>query len=70
MKPWQVWAKELGKKLLDAGNIALGALIFGQLVSGRPFSLRLAIGGVIAWLILAILSFLVVLLSGVKDERD
>jgi hypothetical protein len=37
-KPWQIWAEEQGKKMLDAANIALGALIFGQLVSGQPFS--------------------------------
>jgi len=45
-KPWQVWAEELGRKILDAANIARGALIFGQLISRQPFSWKLA---VISW---------------------
>ena len=63
MKPWQIWLSKIGEKLLDAGNIALGALIFGQLISGKPFSWRLALGGIGAWFILAMLSLFAVSLS-------
>jgi hypothetical protein len=37
----------IGEKLLDLGNIAAGALLFGQFISSRPFDIQLAISGVI-----------------------
>lgn len=35
----------IGEKLLDLGNIAAGALLFGQFVSDKPFSLSVAGSG-------------------------
>jgi hypothetical protein len=67
MKPWQVWAGKLGDKLLDAGNIALGALVIGQLISGQPLNWKLAVVGVGAWLVFALLSLLMV--SWSRGER-
>jgi len=70
-RPWQIWAEELGRKLLDAGNIALGALIFGQLVSRQPFSWKLALGGLGAWFLLVMISLAVISWSrGEQDDRD
>lgn len=45
----------LADKLADAANLALGALVFGQALSG-VFSPRLAIGGWFLWLTLLALS--------------
>ncbi len=42
----------LADKLPDAGNLAVGALFFGQFLSDRPFSIILAISGNGAWLVL------------------
>jgi hypothetical protein len=50
-------------KLPDTGNLALGALVFGQYISDRPFSLRLAIVGCVGWVAL----FAWGLLLGEKD---
>ena len=36
-------------KLFDAGNVALGAMLFGQFVSQQPFSFALALVGVVLW---------------------
>ena len=36
-------------KLPDAANLALGALVFGQFLQGRPFSRLLAAAGVAVW---------------------
>ena len=37
-------------KLFDAGNVAAGAVVFGQFVAGRPFSILLAGMGLGIWL--------------------
>jgi hypothetical protein len=39
-------------KLPDVANLALGALVFGQFLGDRPFSLRVAILGASTWAIL------------------
>lgn len=39
-------------KLLDAANLALGAMVFGQFLSDRSFSLALALTGFITWVTL------------------
>ena len=39
-------------KLPDAANLALGALVFGQLLSERPFSAGIAVLGLVMWLAL------------------
>ena len=39
-------------KLLDAANLALGAMVFGQFLSDRRFSLALAAVGIITWVTL------------------
>ena len=36
-------------KLPDAANLALGGLLFGQFVTGRPFSMAVALVGVVVW---------------------
>ena len=42
----------LAETLADIGNVAAGALIFGQFLSDYAFSLRLASFGVVTWLML------------------
>ncbi len=42
----------IGDKLLDLGNIAAGALLFGQFVSDRPFSLPVAVSGFLLVIVL------------------
>jgi hypothetical protein len=39
-------------KLPDAANVALGGMVFGQVLGERPFSPSLAAVGVAAWLVL------------------
>jgi len=39
-------------KLPDAANLALGALVFGQLLADRPFSPLVAILGAVSWVTL------------------
>ena len=36
-------------KLFDAGNVAAGAMLFGQFVADRPFSFALAVVGIAVW---------------------
>ncbi len=54
----------LADKLLDAGNIAAGAMLFGQFVADRPFSPGLATLGTAIWL------FLVVCAIVIWEESD
>ncbi|MBZ0283122.1 MAG: hypothetical protein K8L97_20460 [Anaerolineae bacterium] len=42
----------IGEKLLDLGNIAAGALLFGQFISDRPFHLLIAVLGILAVIVL------------------
>lgn len=42
----------LADKLPDAANIAAGALVFGQFLSDRTFSLPLAAFGTTLWIVL------------------
>ena len=42
----------LADKVPDMANLALGALLFGQFVSDRPFSPSLAIAGLAVWVAL------------------
>ncbi len=39
----------LAEKLCDAGNLVAGALLVGQLVGDRPFSVILGFSGLVAW---------------------
>jgi len=39
----------LADKLPDAANLSAGALFFGQFLSDRPFSLMLAVVGILSW---------------------
>ena len=48
----------LAEKLFDAGNVAVGGMLFGQFVADRPFSVPLAIMGFGIWLTLSIASLL------------
>ncbi len=45
-------------KLPDAGNLALAGLVFGQFVGSQPFSLALAAIGLMTWVMLVGLAFL------------
>ena len=40
----------LVEKVPDVANLALGALSFGQFVSGQPFSRGVALVGCVIWL--------------------
>jgi hypothetical protein len=40
----------LADKLFDAGNVAAGGMVFGQFVAERPFSILLAVIGLVIWL--------------------
>ena len=42
----------LADKLLDAANLAVGAMTFGQVVADRPFSTDWAALGAAMWLLL------------------
>jgi hypothetical protein len=44
-------------KLPDAANLVLGALLLGQFLSDRGFSLTLASAGIVGWLALFGLAF-------------
>ena len=54
----------LADKLLDAANVAAGALVFGQLL-GDMFSIALAVAGVGLWIVLG---FCALALAG-RGER-
>lgn len=51
----------LADKLLDAANLAVGALLFGQFVTGSSFSLLVAMLGCAVW---CLLSGLAIMLTG------
>jgi hypothetical protein len=38
-------------KLPDAANLAIGALVFGQFLGPARFSLRVALIGLVVWLV-------------------
>jgi hypothetical protein len=40
----------LAETLRDIGNIAAGAMIFGQFLADQPFSLWVAVGGMTVWI--------------------
>ena len=37
-------------KVFDAGNVAAGGMLFGQFLAQRPFSIVLAIAGLVFWI--------------------
>ena len=39
-------------KMGDAATLGLGGLVIGQILSDRPFSLAVGIGGVVLWIAL------------------
>ncbi len=47
---------EIGKHLMLLGNLAAGALVFGQTVSGLQFKPEVAIAGIAACIILYIVA--------------
>lgn len=49
----------LAEKLLDAANLGLAALFFGQFASGRPFSPGLAAAGFDWWIVVGLASVVV-----------
>lgn len=42
-------AEKLGEKLLDLGNILIGGLTVGSMLSEKGFQLPMFISGVLAW---------------------
>ncbi len=46
------------EKLMDTANIAVGALIFGQILSPDGFRLSLGILGIFAYAILALMAYM------------
>lgn len=52
----------LADKLPDAANLALGALVFGQVFGERPYSVGLATLGLAPWL--AIMMYAAVVAAG------
>ena len=42
----------VAESLRDVANLAMGAMVFGQFLSDRPFSLLVAAGGVAVWTVL------------------
>lgn len=63
MKPWQNLASKLADKLMDLANFTAGALIIGQLISGRPFDWAIAGLGLGVWIALYIIASIAVLLG-------
>lgn len=52
MNHQSTFADKLSGKLMDVGNIAIAALVIGQLVSERPFHWALAVAGFVLWMLL------------------
>ena len=48
----------LAEKLADTANLAVAGMVFGQTLSGEPFSPGLAIGGLVTWAGLLVISVL------------
>jgi hypothetical protein len=46
----------VAETLRDIANVAAGAMVFGQFVAGTTFSPRLAISGVVVWMVLVVCS--------------
>ena len=40
-------------KVPDMANVAAGAMVFGQFLADRPFSLMLGVAGAAGWLVVA-----------------
>ena len=57
--------RTLADKLPDMANVAVGALVFGQFLSDRPFSPIAAIDGGVLW----ILVIATVVMLGRRRER-
>lgn len=49
----------LAGALPDTANVALGALVFGQLLSDQPYSLALAVAGIVIWFALIVVMLII-----------
>lgn len=56
---------EVGKHLMLLGNLAAGALVFGQVVSGMPFKAIIALAGILTLGVLYTIAVLI-MKRGVK----
>lgn len=56
MNPQQ--RNRLSEKVADLGNLAAAAMLFGQLLSGKPLDLQAAILGVVTVSVCYLISFL------------
>ena len=44
----------LAETLRDIGNVAAGAMVFGQFLAGAMFSIGVALGGMAVWIVLVL----------------
>lgn len=49
----------LVERFSELANIAVGALVFGQFLSGKPYSLGFAALGAVAWLVFIAVSLVI-----------
>ena len=56
----KIFAEKVAEKLMDAANIAFGALVVGQFLGQQGFSWSPGVAGVGIWIILYGLSYLVI----------
>ena len=56
----KIFAEKVAEKLMDAANIAFGALVVGQFLGQQGLSLALAVVGIGIWLSFYVLSYLVI----------
>ncbi|MDP1722086.1 MAG: hypothetical protein Q8L37_02655 [Candidatus Gottesmanbacteria bacterium] len=60
MKAHQQYRLQFSEKLMDLGNLTAGALIFGQFLSGKEFSLSLFLVGIGLMVSCYTISFLII----------
>lgn len=59
MKGSSAFRKLFAEKLMDLGNLSIGALVLGQFVTDRAFSNTLFVSGFVTMLILYTLSYII-----------
>jgi hypothetical protein len=58
MEPtWKEFAAKLSDRFLELGNIAVGAIIFGQFISAEGFRWSLTLLGLGLWVFFSIMSY-------------
>jgi hypothetical protein len=54
-RQWELFADQSSA----LANLGAAALVFGQFISGRPFSVRMLVSGLLIWLALTAIALLV-----------